>query len=80
MTDTSIQAEVVRLRALGAMSPARRFSMATGWSASLRDMIRGSLQKQFPLATEDQLRRLLADRWLGADVAARVYGAAATHG
>jgi len=80
MTDTSSQAEDVRLRVLGGMSHARRFSMATGWSASVRDLIRGSLRKQFPEASEQQLHRLLAERWLGPDLAAKVYGAVTANG
>lgn len=80
MTDTSSQAEAVRLRVLGGMSPARRFSMATGWSASVRDLIRGSLRKQFPDASDKQLRRLLAERMLGQDLAVKAYGAVIADG
>ena len=74
MNDTSATAEQVRLRALRGMSPARRFSIALGWSQSVRDMSRASLRKQFPDHDENELRRLIAERFLGPELATKVYG------
>ncbi len=74
MNDTTAKADAVRLNVLRAMSPARRLSMATSWSMALRDMIQAGLKKEFNDATDLQRKRLLADRWLGADLAAKVYG------
>jgi len=74
MTDTSPEAEEVRIRALRKMSPARRLQMALGWSNALRDLIKANLRRQFHDATDATLSRMLADRWLGPELAAKAYG------
>lgn len=80
MTDTDRKAEEARLRALRAMSPERRLSLAVGWSKSVREMTRSSLRQQFPQMNEREMLRLLAVRWLGEDLAMKVYGPIDTHG
>lgn len=80
MTDTSIQADETRLSILRSMPPGRRLAMATGWSSSLRSMIRGSLKKQFATATEAERMRMLAERCLGAELAAKAFAGYTTHG
>lgn len=80
MTDTDSQSEEVRLRILRAMSPARRLTLAVGWSTALRDMTRAGLRQQFSGASETRLSRLFAERWLGPELAAKVYGALDAHG
>lgn len=80
LTDTTIQAEQIRLRALRAMSPTKRLSMAVGWSQSVREMSRAGLRRQFPHFTETELHRHLSERLLGADLAAKVYGPLNAHG
>ena len=74
VNDTSIQADAVRVKVLQTMSPSRRFAMATGWSTSMREMVWAGLKRQFSEAPEGVRRRLLAERWLGAELAAKVYG------
>ena len=74
MTDTTHQAEEVRMRALRAMTMARRFSMALGWSQSVRDLSKASLQRQFPGCSPSELRRMMAERTLGPDLASKAYG------
>lgn len=54
--------------------------MATGWSNSMREMVRAGLSRQYEGAFEAFLRRLLAERWLGAELAAKVYGPSESHG
>lgn len=80
MNDTSAAAEQARLRALKAMSPARRLSIALGWSQSIRDMSRAGLRKRFPDHSEKELTRLMAERLLGTELATEVYGPLRTHG
>lgn len=80
LTDTTIQAEQIRLRALRAMSPTKRLTMAVGWSQSVREMSRAGLRRQFPLLTETELHRHLSERLLGADLATKVYGPLNSHG
>jgi hypothetical protein len=80
MNDTTDEAERVRLRALRAMSPARRLAMATGWSQSVREMSRAGLRRQFPQASERHLHRLLVERVLGPELALKAYGPLNQHG
>lgn len=80
MNDTSPEAEEVRLRVLRAMSPARRLSLALGWSSSVRGMVRASLKRQFPDATEAQRHRMFAERCLGPELATKAYGKMDGHG
>lgn len=74
MNDTSPEADQVRMRLFRAMSPERKLSMALSWSTALREMIRANIKEQYKGATEPQQRRILADRWLGPELAAKVYG------
>lgn len=41
---------------------------------SVRLLILSGLRQRHPRATPDELRRLLADLWLGSELAERVYG------
>jgi hypothetical protein len=54
--------------------------MATGWSNSMRELVRANLKRQFDGASENFVRRRLAERWLGTELAAKVYGPLDTHG
>jgi hypothetical protein len=80
VNDSSPQAEAVRLALIKRMSPSRRFAMATGWSNSMRELVRANLKRQFDGASENFVRRRLAERWLGTELAAKVYGPLDTHG
>ena len=74
MEDTDARANQVRIRILRAMSPARRLAMAAGWSTTLRDLTRARLRMDFSAASEEELKRLFAERWLGAELTEKVYG------
>lgn len=74
MTDTDPKSEEVRISLFRAMPPARRLAMAAGWSTTLRNMSRAGLRQQFSGASDTRLNRLFADRWLGPELAAKVYG------
>lgn len=80
MTDTDQQTESLRLQLFRRMSPARRLAMATGWSTSLRQMSRAALRQQHADEPEERLRRRFAERWLGPELAAKVYPLTETHG
>lgn len=80
MNDTTNEAEQVRLQALRTMSPTRRLSMALGWSQSVRELSRAGLRRQHPQCSDKELHRLMADRLLGAELAATVYGPLNAHG
>ena len=74
MNDTTPIAETMRLRALQAMTPARRLSLALGWSRSVRELTRSSLYQQHPELPPQELHRLLAERLLGKELAQKAYG------
>jgi hypothetical protein len=80
MNDNSPTAEAMRLRALQAMSPARRLGLALGWSRSVRELTRSSLRQQHPELSSESLHRLLAERLLGQELALKAYGPPPNHG
>lgn len=80
MNDTTATVEAMRLRALQAMSPARRLSLALGWSQSVRELTRSSLNQQHPELPPEELHRLLAERLLGKELASKAYGPLPGHG
>lgn len=80
MNDTSTNAETMRLRALQAMTPARRLKLALGWSQSVRELTRRSLYQQHPELSPCELHRLLAERLLGKELAKKAYGPRISHG
>lgn len=80
MNGTSSTAEAMRLRALQAMTPARRLSLALGWSQSVRELTRSSLHQQHPELPPQELHRLLAERLLGKELAQKAYGPFISHG
>ncbi len=80
MNDTTSAAEAVRLRALQAMTPARRLSLALGWSRSVRELTQNSLRQQHPQLPPKELQRLLAERLLGKELAHKAYGPLISHG
>ena len=41
---------------------------------TLKILALSDLRRRYPRASESQLQRRLAERWLGADLATRVYG------
>lgn len=80
MNDTDPTTEAVRLRALRVMPPARRLSLALGWSSSVRHLTRDSLRQQHPQLSPHALHRLLAERLLGPELALKAYGPPPSHG
>lgn len=46
---------------------------------AVRDLVMSGLRQRHPDASPNELRRRLADIWLGAELAARVYGPPANH-
>ncbi|CAN5769512.1 hypothetical protein BH11VER1_BH11VER1_10350 [soil metagenome] len=80
MNDTNPRAEKARLQALQAMSPARRLALAAGWSQSVREMTMQNMRRQHPEMSENGIHRLLVDRLLGSELAAKVYGPVTSYG
>jgi len=80
MNDTSPEAAAVQLEVLRKMEPWRRLRLAMSWSTSLRDMIRASLRDENREASEETIDRMLADRWLGPELAADFFDWKSRHG
>lgn len=80
MNDTSPAAEAMRLHALRVMSPARRLGLALGWSRSVRELSRASIQQTHPDLSEAQIHRMVAERLIGAELAAKAYGPPPAYG
>ena len=80
VNDTTPSAASVRLRALQAMSPARRLELALDWSRSVRELIRASIKQANPTLTDAHIHRLVAERLLGAELTAKAYGPPPSHG
>jgi hypothetical protein len=80
MNDSSSEADAVRLTLIQGMSPSRRLAMATGWSSAMRELVRSNLKTQFAGESEAFLQRLFAERWLGRELAVKVYGPSEKYG
>jgi hypothetical protein len=48
--------------------------MVAEMNSALRTLALSGLRQRYPHATPEELRRRLADLWLGPDLATRVYG------
>lgn len=80
MNDTSPEAEAVQMRILRAMSPERKLAKALSWSRTVRNLTREGIRQQFPGASMVKIERLLLDRSLGPELAAKAYGPINSHG
>lgn len=74
IADTTPEAEALLLQLLRQMPVRRKLQLMSQLNEMTRTLALGSLRQQYPQATEDELRRLLADCLLGAELAALVYG------
>lgn len=72
--DTSAEAEEVLLDLLRRASPSRKFQMMLQANQTARLLAMAGLRERHPGESESQLRRRLADLWLGSELAAKAYG------
>lgn len=72
--DTSPGAEAVLLESLRSKTPFQRLRLALEASEALRQMAWASVRRDYPAASEEQVRREFACRWLGPELARKVYG------
>ena len=73
-TDTSPEAEAVLIEVLRVMPPWRKLQLVSRLNTRLRTLAMSGLRQRYPYASPDELRRHLADRLLGPELAAQVYG------
>jgi hypothetical protein len=72
--DTSPDAERVLIELWRRATPARKFAMIVSAHRVGRALTTAGLRARFPRDTPAQIRRRLADLWLGAELAAKAYG------
>jgi len=72
--DTSPEAERVLIDLLRRASPARKFQMIVSANVASRQLALAGLRMRHPQDSPQQLRRRLADLWLGEELAAKAYG------
>ena len=74
MTDTSPAAHTLQMKLYAQMPASRRVQQAVARSAALRRMVWERVKDAHPAASAAQLRHAFAERWLGPELAQRVYG------
>jgi hypothetical protein len=72
--DTAPEAERVLIELWRRASPARKCEMIVSINLAGRALALAGLRARYPLDAPDQLRRRLADLWLGPELAAKAYG------
>ena len=72
--DTSAEAEEVQIALLRQAPAWRKLEIAFQLTRSLKNMIRADLQERYPHDDPAMHHRRLAHRWLGSDLASKVYG------
>jgi len=72
--DTSPEAEQVLVSLLRRASPARKLQMIVSANRASRELAMCGLKMRHPGASPENLRRRLADLWLGKELAAKAYG------
>lgn len=75
LSDTSPEAERVLIALLRQAPPWRKFKMVGDINATVKQFALVGIRQRFPNATEQEVKRHLADILLGGDIATKVYGA-----
>jgi hypothetical protein len=73
-SDTHPQIEAYQLQLLREVPPWRKANMLGQMYATVKQLATQGLRQRHPDASEDELRRRLADLLLGEELATRVYG------
>ncbi len=77
--DTHPEAERVLLDLFRKASPARKIALVLSANRTARELALTGLRERHPGASTTQLRRRLADLWLGPQLAAKAYGPLPDH-
>ncbi len=73
-SDTHPEAEHVQIALMRAAPPWRKIALLGQLNATVKNLAREGLRRRHPQASEQTLRRYLAEQLLGTDLATRVYG------
>ena len=76
--DTRPEAERVWFDLMRGAPSWRKFQLIEDTSRMLRDNVMAGLRLRHPNASAEELRRRLADAWLGPDLAEKAYGPLST--
>ena len=74
LSDTHRDAERVQIELMRQAPPWRKLHLLGQLNQTVKLMAFSGLRQRHPQATEEELRRRLADLLLGAELAAQVYG------
>lgn len=74
LTDTSPVAERLQIELMRQAPSWRKAYLVGQMTESVRLLALTGLRQRHPQATPEQLRRMLAELWLGSELATRVYG------
>lgn len=74
ISDTSVEAEQMLIELLRQAPIWRKLEMMGQLNAMAKSLALNNLRRQYPEASENELRRRLADLLLGSELAATVYG------
>ncbi len=74
ISDTSAEVEKLQIKLMRQAPPWRKVYLVCQMTESVRLLMLSGLRQRYPQAKPTELRRLLADLWLGPELAARVYG------
>lgn len=74
LTDTSPAAERLQIELMRQAPSWRKVYLVGQMTEAVRLLALTGLRQRHPQATPEQLQRLLADLWLGTELATRVYG------
>jgi hypothetical protein len=77
--DTQPAAEAVLIELLRSASPARKIALVLSANHTARELALTGLRERHPTDSPAQLRRRLADLWLGPELAAKAYGPMPEH-
>jgi hypothetical protein len=74
LSDTPPVVEKLQIELIRQMPPWKRLYLAGQMIQTVRLLNLSGLRRRYPEASEAELKRRLADLWLGPELAARVYG------
>ncbi len=75
LSDTSAEAEAILIALLRQAPAWRKFKMVGDLNATVKQFAMVGIRQRYPTATEEEVKRHLADILLGEELATKVYGA-----
>jgi hypothetical protein len=73
-SDTHPKMERMQIEFIRRMPAWKKFAVLDGLNETVKTLAMSGIQQQHPTATPQQIRLILAERMLGAELAQKVYG------